>query len=205
MKLNRLFIIICLFGVSTSLVFAKDVQVKHFSLNDSLEEKVEDLQIKVQELNGELEVANYRIQKLEKLNQNLLSKVANEKLIDAEQKLYYEILDCLPMRLKECEFKLQEYLKHYPTGKYVANVYYCLGELNWLQNRLDKAEENFQIVINRFNSLVKAREAEFKIALVYHAQGRKDLAIKSLHKLLDKVPNSILVPLIKQRLKQWEN
>lgn len=202
MKLNSLFlIIICSFGVSTSLVFAKEVPVKRFSSNNSLEERVEDLQVKVQELNGELEVANYRIQKLEKLSQ----KITNEKLIDAEQKLYYEILDCLPMKLKECESKLQEYLKYYPTGKYVANAYYCLGELNLLQNRLDKAEENFQVVINRFSVLAKAREAEFKIALVYYAQGRKDLAIKSLHKLLDKVPDSILIPLIKQQLKQWEN
>ncbi len=201
MKLNKLLVISFLFG--TSLVNAnEEVPVRQIS-SSSVEDKIEDLQMRVQEINGELELLNHRIQKLEQSTQVLI-KTRQTGAADLEEQLYFEALNALPGHFAQCETKLREYLKHYPNGRYLANVHYCLAELNRLQNNWNVAEEHFQIVINRFNHFNKKDEATFKIALVYHAQGRKELALKTLRDLINPNTDLFLVKLAKQQLQQWE-
>ena len=103
---------------------------------------------------------------------------------EGEYEEYYSIYNSIKPRVQAgktdavvADFK--RFAAKFPNGQYTANAYYWLGEIYVLQNNLDDAETAFSTAVDRFPAHSKANDAKFKLAKVYHLQGRDEDA-KSL-------------------------
>lgn len=110
--------------------------------------------------------------------------VGNVAASDAERNDYSAAYQLLRNKqLKESGQAFQKYIDNYPNGKYVANAYYWLGEVELINGDQEKARQAFEMVVNNYPTNRKAPDAAFKLGKVYHQQGNKAKA----KDLLDKV------------------
>jgi len=166
-------------------------------LNVELMEQVEQLQEEVQSLRGMLEEQCYEIKSINKRQEQLFSDL-DKKIISMPnltntknmtknnghyegevslgEKDKYEISYNLMKKnkYKDAKSSFQDFLRQYPNGDYISNVYYWLGEIyfiEWEQDRknqtyLDRSIEYFSIIISKYKNHDKYVDSLLKLGLI---------------------------------------
>lgn len=99
---------------------------------------------------------------------------------------------------------LAAYLKAYPKGQYVADAHYWLGEVYRIEGdkpSMQKAAEQFNLLIKDFPTDTKVPAALYKLATVQAQQGQIGPAKVSLNRVLQQYPKSNEAKLAAQLLK----
>ena len=81
------------------------------------------------------------------------------------------------------ESAFQDYLSHYPSGKYTANATYWLGEIYFSKKDNKNAEKEFQAVVNQFPQSSKIADTKLKLAIIHANMGKKSQAIQELNNI----------------------
>src|SRR5690606_15357318 len=114
-----------------------------------------------------------------------------EQSIDPEQadelSAYRAAIDLV---LKQRDFDggaaaLQRYLKDFPTGHYSANALYWLGQIYLQKNDQEQSKRWFEQMVEQYPNHQKTPEAKFKLARLYHAEGKTEQAQKLLREVAD--------------------
>lgn len=79
---------------------------------------------------------------------------------------------------------LQSYLNDFPSGHYVANAQYWLGQIYFQKNDLEQSKKWFGLMIEQFPRHQKAPEAKFKLAKALDSLGEKDKAKELLQEVV---------------------
>ena len=186
----------------------------------NLPQQVDDLQQKVQQLQGQLDNANHENQVLSQqlrnfyqdLNQRLTKAQAggvvapgttaqNVATGSAEDQAYKAAFDALTAKKYDDAVKLmQKYINDYPTGKYTANAHYWLGEVYYLQNNLISAAAEMQTVIKQFPTSTKVSDAMLKMAMIYNSQKKYSQAKDELKQIKKKFPDSTAAQMVDQQM-----
>jgi tol-pal system protein YbgF len=95
---------------------------------------------------------------------------------------------------------LNEHLKQYPAGRYAANAHYWLGQIFFVQGKMEEARQAFSRVVDGYPDHNKASEARYKLGQVYFTLGDKAQAKSFLEQVAS--GNSDSAPLAKHFLRQ---
>jgi tol-pal system protein YbgF len=129
-----------------------------------------------------------------------------QDLTTQDQETYQEAFDYLQHKdYAQATTKLRAYVTSFPAGIYVANAHYWLGEVQFLQDKLTLAAEEFQVVLTKFPHSTKVPDAMLKLALIHDNQGKHDLAKKELANLVKKYPRSAAAHLASQQLQMMKD
>ncbi len=181
----------------------------------NLPQRIDDLQQKVQQLQGQLDEANHEnqvlSQQLRNFYQDLNSRIGQQPAAGqaaattdasgAEEQAYKTAFDSLTAKKYDDATKLMlKYINDYPTGKYVANAHYWLGEVYYLQNNLVSAATEMQTVVKQFPTSAKVPDAMLKMALIYNSQKKYSQAKDELNQIKKKFPNSTAAQMVDQQM-----
>lgn len=78
---------------------------------------------------------------------------------------------------------LQRYLNDFPAGHYSANALYWLGQIYLQKNDQEQSKRWFEQMAEQYPDHQKTPEAKFKLARLYHAEGKSDQAKKLLQEV----------------------
>lgn len=78
----------------------------------------------------------------------------------------------------------------YPNGRYTANAFYWLGELQLAQGDLELSRQAFVQVVNLFPDHAKVRDALYKLGVVYHRLDDSPRALEHLERVTADFPGS---------------
>lgn len=129
-----------------------------------------------------------------------------EQSIDPEQadelSAYRAAIDLV---LKQRDFDsgaeaLQRYLKDFPAGHYAANALYWLGQIYLQKSDQEQSKRWFEQMLEQYPNHQKTPEAKFKLARLYHAEGKSAQAEKLLREVADS--NSTAASLARDYLQQ---
>ena len=95
---------------------------------------------------------------------------------------------------------LNRYLADYPSGHYVANAYYWLGQIYLQKDQLADSETWFRKMVDHFPNHQKAGEAKFKLGKVYDMMGDKAQAKSLLQEVA--AEDTAVADLAREYLKQ---
>lgn len=95
---------------------------------------------------------------------------------------------------------LNRHLEKYPDGRYAANAHYWLGQIYFVQGKLEEARQAFTRVVEGYPDHNKAPEARYKLGQVYYRLGDKQRAKSLLEEVAS--GNSDSAPLAKNFLRQ---
>lgn len=98
----------------------------------------------------------------------------------------------------------EDYLEAFPRGQFRAHAHFWLGEVysNQKQPQLDKARQQFRIVVDKYPNHSKTPTSLYKLASLDARAGRTGEAKVTLNKLIKQFPNSSEAELAKSMLKQ---
>ncbi len=85
---------------------------------------------------------------------------------------------------------LKKYISEHPTGDYVDNAQYWLGEVHLAQGDLGEAEAAFLRLIKKYPLSSKIDDATYKLGQVYDRQGKTAKAKSFLKKTIKDFPGS---------------
>lgn len=120
-----------------------------------------------------------------------------------EDKLYQDAFTSLVNKQNSKAITgFKAYLTQFPTGKYVANAHYWLGELYMNTKQLDQAETQFKTIVSDYSSSSKLSDAKLKIALIHDQNGLTDQAKKELQAIVKQYPGTSAAKLANLRLQQ---
>jgi tol-pal system protein YbgF len=192
--------------------------------------KLDDLHQQVQQLQGQVEEQAHIIKTLQDqlssfyqdVNQRLTpaknaTAMANSNIIGInpptstptpktagadEQAVYQKALNLLMNKKYDpAATAFHAYLKQYPTGHFIVNSNYWLGEIYFSQNKFTAAGQAFEVVINKAPHDPKVPDAKLKLALIHDQAGQHDQARKELQNIIQRYPGSSAAQLAKLRLK----
>lgn len=95
---------------------------------------------------------------------------------------------------------LQQFLRDYPHGRYVANTHYWLGELAVLRDDTATAKTEFNTVITIYPNSAKASDAWFKLGYVYLLEHNTNRAKQIFQSVIQRYPNTNAAKLAKAKL-----
>jgi len=125
----------------------------------------------------------------------------DQQSVPKEQKLYEGALNLLQQKkYSTAAEKMDEYLKAYPTGTYVINAHYWLGESHYLLNQFDLAANEFKLLLDKYPNSTKTQDAMLKLAIIHNNKGKKDLARKEFLQVQKRFPGSTAAQIAKQQL-----
>ncbi len=191
-------------------------QMRNFT-QMNLSQQIDDLQQKVQALQGQLDEANHEnqvlSQQLRNFYQDLNQRIGQQQpgassqttapttASDTEDQAYKVAFDALTAKKYDDATKLmQKYLNDYPTGKYAANAHYWLGEVYYLQNNLVSAATEMRAVIKQFPTSAKVSDAMLKMAMIYNSQKKYAQAKDELNQIKKQFPNSTAAQMVDQQM-----
>ena len=193
-----------------------------------LANKIDDLQQRLQKLNGTVEDQGHEIAQLndqlrdfyqdlnqrigsgsaavkkdvgaakKKANQSAKESVVSDRASLKEQQLYQTAVDLLPSA--ESAKKLRDYVKDYPNGAYVPGAHYWLGEVYFSQKNFTASEAEFKTVLNNYPKSPKISDAMLKIALIHDNQNKHEQAKLELQQVIKRFPGSQAAKLAKQQI-----
>jgi tol-pal system protein YbgF len=70
------------------------------------------------------------------------------------------------------------YVRDFPSGHYSGNAYYWLGQIYLQKNDQAQSKSWFERMVEQYPTHQKAPEAKFKLARIYHAEGKTEQAKK---------------------------
>lgn len=107
-------------------------------------------------------------------------------------------------RYDDAIIAFKSYIERYPSGKFVANAKYWLGEANYVTRRFPVAIEQLNRVLKDHPKSNKVQDALLKIGFSYYELKQWPEARASLQKLADVYPNSTAGKLAQKRLDQMD-
>jgi tol-pal system protein YbgF len=98
--------------------------------------------------------------------------------------------DVLTRKYDLAKQEFRDYLKYYPTGPYVSNAYYYLGEVDRTEQHYDEAIDNYTIVISKYPDSFKLPSAYFQRGVAYLAINKKTQGIADLRAVVRRFPHT---------------
>lgn len=119
-----------------------------------------------------------------------------------EQTSYQNAFNLLAAKkYDEAIASFQDYLKQYPTGQFVANTHYWLGEIYFLQNKMPLSQTEFQTILNKYPKDQKVPDAMLKLAFINDNTGKHSEARQQLKEIIKRYPDTSAAQLASLRLK----
>ena len=98
--------------------------------------------------------------------------------------------DVLTRKYDLAKQEFRDYLRYYPTGPYVSNAYYYLGEVDRTEQHYDEAIDNYSIVISKYPDSFKLPSAYFQRGVAYLAINKKTQGIADLRAVVRRFPHT---------------
>ncbi|MCP5357505.1 MAG: tol-pal system protein YbgF [Pseudomonadales bacterium] len=110
----------------------------------------------------------------------------------SEQQQYQMALDSL---LQEEQYQrsvteFDQYLRLYPSGRFVTNAYYWKGQAYINLAMLNEAREAFETIVNQYPDGRKVDDAMYSLGTVYDKLGNSDRARQLLRQVQSRFPNT---------------
>lgn len=99
---------------------------------------------------------------------------------------------------------LQNYVKNYPNGKFIANAHYWLGETHLSLKSYQYAAKEFATVIQKYPSSPRLSDAKLKLAIAHIHLGRAAQARNELKQVKKQYPDSTAAQLATIQLQQLD-
>lgn len=93
-----------------------------------------------------------------------------------------------------------DFNQKYPNSSYAANAHYWLGQLLFNKGELAKAQQEFDLVVNKHKESNKRPDALLKLAMVAQKQKNNSRAVVLYRQLIKEYPNSTAAQLAQPRL-----
>ena len=127
----------------------------------------------------------------------------DQQSVPKEQKMYESALNLLQQKkYAAAADKMADYLKDYPTGAYVVNAHYWVGESHYLLNQYDQAAVEFKLLLDKYPNSTKTQDAMLKLAIIHDNKGDHELAKKEFSQVVKRFPGSTAAQIAKQHLAQ---
>ena len=189
--------------------------------------KLEQVQQDLQELRGRIEVQEHEIetlhnqqrslyadleQRLNKLNsqttiahkpatQNDFGAETTNKQPRNEAAQYRAAYNLLKSKqYTEAKVHFANLVKQYPLGKFTANSYYWLGELNLLEGNNQEAQQDFQAIVTHFADHQKASDAQLKLGIMAKDSGEFNKARQFFKQVQIDFPDSSAASIASKQL-----
>ena len=180
--------------------------------------QLDELRQQIQQMQGRLEEQSHNLQIMQKqlslfyqdLNQRIDSinksgDVKEEKssldVFSSDYKTYNLAFSELGKKeYSQAILLFQKYIDKFPSGKYIANAHYWLGEIYYLQTKIGEAAREMQVVIDQYPRSTKVADAMFRMGAIYNDQGKYEQAFDELMRLKKEYPNSTAARLADQLL-----
>lgn len=108
-------------------------------------------------------------------------------------------------RYSEASENLRLLILSYPEGAYVADSYFWLGEIYYLQEMYEDASETYQSLISNFPDHERVSSSLFKLGLIYLKLENVDQAIAFFDRVILNYPKSGAAVLSEQELLKINN
>jgi tol-pal system protein YbgF len=95
---------------------------------------------------------------------------------------------------------LKAYLLKFPSGRYVSNTHYWLGELYLLRNNQAQAIKEFNIIVNQYPQNQRMKETLLKLGTLYYDQGNKKKGREFLARVQRDYPSTVAAKLASEKL-----
>ena len=119
----------------------------------------------------------------------------------AEQQAYQSAFDLLKSgRYEDAAVAFTQFIADYPTGSYVDNAQYWLGETYYITRRFDAAIQEFERLVSLHPNSQKLTHALLKIGYSHDELGREAEAEQVLGDLISRFPQSAAAGLARKRL-----
>ncbi|MTI13750.1 tol-pal system protein YbgF [Sansalvadorimonas verongulae] len=116
---------------------------------------------------------------------NISPDVAQAAAKKAGDVLYHDTFQLIRDRkFPEAVAGLKTYIERYPSGTYVDNAQYWLGEVYLAQGNLKTAKEAFALLLEKYPFSDKRADATYKLGQVYDRQGDRVKAKEYLQKAI---------------------
>lgn len=204
-------------------------QMSNFS-QMNMPSRIDQLQQQVNQLQGQLEESQHQLQALQdqqksfyqdltqQINQLKPAGVATGGKVSAaqtdtmastapsgsasEQSAYQATFNLLAAKkYDQAVSGFQTYLQQYPKGQFAANAHYWLGEIYFLQNKMNLAGKEFQTILDQYPKDQKVPDAMLKLAFINDSTGKKDQARQQLKEIIKHYPGTAAAQLATMRLK----
>lgn len=185
-----------------------------------LQNQLDELSQEVSQINGNLELFNYKIEQVENRQRNLYQLIDEQKErvvaapvanvaensteLDKAEKAAYESALALVTVKKDYPQAItafEAFVIDYPESSRIANSQYWLGQLLYKEKKRDEARIAFLIVIEKYPNSNKRADSLFKIGIIDDYQGKKASAKTFYEKVLTEYPESSAAGLASKHLK----
>jgi tol-pal system protein YbgF len=194
----------------------------------NIQRQLDDLQTQVNELRGVTELHTHQLSQVLERQRELyqeLDRRVSEALKPSTQvpsaiavdaatvsKNYSDDLteneaydNALNLVLKDKRYEqaipaFRSFNQTYPQSTYAPNAHYWLGQLLFNKGELAQAEQEFTLVVEKYQDTNKRPDALLKLAMVAQQQKNTNKAIKLYRQLINGYPDSTSAQLAKPRL-----
>jgi tol-pal system protein YbgF len=178
-------------------------------LDDSNQARYVDLDKRIHELEAIILLSSEeeREEETEKeLFENPLAELIEKDGDQEEFNLWSNTIKLIDnSRYSEASENLRLLILSYPEGAYVADSYFWLGEIYYLQEMYEDASETYQSLISNFPDHERVSASLFKLGLIYLKLENVDQAIAFFDRVILNYPKSGAAVLSKQELLKINN
>jgi tol-pal system protein YbgF len=135
---------------------------------------------------------------------NSSTQEARGKVVSAEEtKAYSTAFNLIKdKKYSEAIVGLEDYLREFPQGHYLSNAHYWLGELFILSGNHVRAQEEFNILIDKYSFSDKVPDALFKLGILAYDESKFEEASQHWQRVKNQYPDSAAARLAITRLEQ---
>jgi tol-pal system protein YbgF len=173
-------------------------------LDDSNQARYVDLDKRIHELEAIILLSSEeeREEETEKeLFENPLAELIEKDGDQEEFNLWSNTIKLIDnSRYSEASENLRLLILSYPEGAYVADSYFWLGEIYYLQEMYEDASETYQSLISNFPDHERVSSSLFKLGLIYLKLENVDQAIAFFDRVILNYPKSGAAVLSEQEL-----
>jgi tol-pal system protein YbgF len=173
-------------------------------LDDSNQARYVDLDKRIHELEAIILLSSEeeREEETEKeLFENPLAELIEKDGDQEEFNLWSNTIKLIDnSRYSEASENLRLLILSYPEGAYVADSYFWLGEIYYLQEMYEDASETYQSLISNFPDHERVSASLFKLGLIYLKLEKVDQAIAFFDRVILNYPKSGAAVLSEQEL-----
>jgi tol-pal system protein YbgF len=178
-------------------------------LDDSNQARYVDLDKRIHELEAIILLSSEeeREEETEKeLFENPLAELIEKDGDQEEFNLWSNTIKLIDnSRYSEASENLRLLILSYPEGAYVADSYFWLGEIYYLQEMYEDASETYQSLISNFPDHERVSASLFKLGLIYLKLENVDQAIAFFDRVILNYPKSGAAVLSEQELLKINN
>ncbi len=94
------------------------------------------------------------------------------------------------------------FIATYPQSKFIANSHYWLGQVYFVQGRLEDAVIPFQTVLDKYPDFTKSADAMLKLAIIKSSLDDKATAVALFQRIINEYPATSTARMAEKRLKE---